>query len=286
MKKKIIVFVVDWKCTFFFVGLFVLLLSCSKSKTVPTEDKEPVKEGKAFTVMTYNIYGARSGGIPNLQVIADVINRVKPDLVALQEVDRFTTRNGKNVDIAKELGALTDMDYFFAKAEDMYGGDYGDAVLSKLPIKEKKAYNLSVTPELGGERRSVARILVEVDGKEIYFISTHLDHLSSEANRIRQAHELVDLVKGFGKPMITAGDFNAKPDSETISILRNYFTLGCKNNNCNQFTFSTNNPDRVIDYIMYAPLNAFSVANYSTYTWANKESDHFPVIATIQLSNE
>lgn len=262
----------------------VLLLSCSKSKTNPDESPDPPKESTAITVMTYNIYGARSGGIPDLQVIADVINRAKPDLVALQEVDRFTTRNGKDVDIAKELGKLTDMDYFFAKAEDMYSGDYGDAVLSRLPIKEKKAYTLSVTPELGGERRSVARITIEIDEEECYFVSTHLDHLSNEANRIRQANELIDLVKTFDKPVIVGGDFNAKPDSETLRILTKHFTLGCKNNNCNQFTFSTNNPDRVIDYIMYAPLNAFSVSSYGTYTWANKESDHFPVIATFQRS--
>ena len=119
--------------------------------------------------MTYNIFGARPGGIPDLKVIADVIKRADPDLLALQEVDKFTDRNKNNGDIAKELALLTGMDCFFAKAINVQNGEYGDAILSKLPIKERIAYNLEVDPTLGGERRSVARILIEKDNKAFYF---------------------------------------------------------------------------------------------------------------------
>ena len=44
--------------------------------------------------------------------IARVIQSVKPDLVALQEVDRNTTRTGK-VDQATELAQLTRMNHVF-----------------------------------------------------------------------------------------------------------------------------------------------------------------------------
>ncbi len=269
---------------FILLLLSTLCFSCSKSESPNNNDDTKPNTSTTVTVMTYNIYGARSGGIPDLQVIADVIKRADPDLVALQEVDKNTTRNAKHGDIAKKLGELTGMDYFFAKAENFYGGEYGDAVLSKLPIKEKKGYNLEIDPTLAGERRSVARILVEKDNKQFYFISTHFDHLSDERHRIKQATDFVALAKTFDKPVITGADFNALPESNPMNILRTHFTYGCPNGNCTQFTFSTNNPNRTIDYLIYAPLNAFTSQLYSVYTWANKESDHFPVLATFKLN--
>lgn len=271
---------------------FILFVSCSKNGASP--EPEPPKETPVtVTVMTYNIWGARSGGIPDLQKIADVIKRANPDLVALQEVDKNTTRNAIHGDIAKKLGELTGMDFFFAKAENFYGGEYGDAVLSKLPIQERKGYHLEVDPELGGERRSVARILVEKENKPFYFISTHFDHLSDERNRVKQATDFVALAKTFDKPTIVGSDFNALPNSNPMNILRTYFAYGCLNGNCNQFTFPTPNsdpanpnrsPNRTIDYIIYTPTNAFSTQLYSVYTWADKESDHYPVLATFKLN--
>ncbi|MFT3903779.1 MAG: endonuclease/exonuclease/phosphatase family protein [Niabella sp.] len=265
------------------IAVIIVLYSCGKGDSTKPDDK-PQDKPSTVTVMTYNIYGAREGGIPDLQVIADVIKRANPDLVALQEVDKNTTRNAKHGDIAKKLGELTAMDYFFAKAQNVYSGEYGDAVLSKLSIKEKKAYNLNVDPSLGGETRSVARVLVEKDNKQFYFIATHFDHLSDERNRIKQANDFVDLAKTFDKPVITGADFNATPSSNPMNILRSYFTYGCLNGNCSQFTFSTSKPDRTIDYLIYAPQNAFSTQLYGTYNWADKESDHFPVLATFKLN--
>ncbi|MCC9167915.1 endonuclease/exonuclease/phosphatase family protein [Pontibacter harenae] len=271
------------QCLFYYLFLSLLLFSCQRDES-DEESTEviPVKETLPLKVMTYNIWGARPGGIPNLQEIADVIKRVKPDLVALQEVDAYTSRNGVNVHVARELAGLCGMEYFFAKAINNYGGEYGDAVLSRFPIKDSKAYSLSVVPELGGEQRSVARITVEVGGEEFYFISTHFDHLSNEANRIRQAEEFASLIRSFDKPVIVGADFNALPESETVRILRTQLVLGCRNNNCSQPTFSTSNPNRVIDYIMYTALEKLTVSNYEVPQWAYRESDHYPVVAAFE----
>lgn len=266
--------------TLLILGIF---FSCGKQAT-QDPDKDPPQDDIIVKTMTYNIYGARSGGIPDLNAIAEVIKKADPDLVALQEVDKNSDRNKHNGDIAKVLGELTGMDYYFAKAIDIAGGEYGDAVLSKLPVKEKKGYNLEVDPALGGERRSVARILVEKDGKQFYFISTHFDHLSDERNRIKQANDFNSLCKTFSKPMIVGSDFNALPSSSTMNILRSYFSFGCLNGNCSQFTFPTSGATRTIDYLLYQPIEAFTTQMYSVFTWANKESDHFPVIATFKIN--
>lgn len=261
--------------------------SCGSSgkKEDPTPEPPPSETSVSFKVMSYNIWAVRAGGLTEhvLQDIAAVIKRADPDLVALQEVDSLTRRNP--IDVTKRLAELTGMHYFFAKAMDHQGGGYGEAILSKLPIKDAKRILLGTTAELPGEPRSMAQVTVEKDGKEIYFIGTHLDHLGDEANRLKQATDIVAYLKTLNKPIIFGGDLNALPNSQTMNILRNHLISGCLNNSC-AFTFPANNPNRTIDYLMYAPLNSFSVSAYQTYIWASTTSDHLPVLATFRLTSK
>jgi len=267
-----------------FTLLFLLTASCGKSKQEPTTPVDPVKGGPVIKVMTYNIHignpPSEVASARNLQAIANVINLQKPDLVALQEVDVNTTRSGKDVDQAKELATLTGMYYFYTKAIDYQGGQFGDAILSRLPIIESKRYELSVTPELGGELRSVAMIVVEKEGIRFNFASTHLDHLTSDANRDHQAKELVNHIKVLDKPLIIAGDLNAQPTSNTIKILQQQLTYACASN-C-PFTFPSVNANRTIDYIMLNKPEKFMVKDYRIIN-EGYASDHLPVLAAIEL---
>ena len=99
------------------VSLFVIIV-CSKAYGMGnpqaidnkiTTDSTPVK------IMTYNIRHAAPihQSIYDIHVdsIAAVIKKEKPDLVALQEIDVHTGRSGVNLDQAKELGKLTNMNY-------------------------------------------------------------------------------------------------------------------------------------------------------------------------------
>lgn len=273
------------------LGLFLSILfisffgSCQGSRDDDQISNESTKEN-TVKVLTYNIWGAQPGGIKDLQAIADVINKIKPDLVALQEVDRFTTRNATHGDMAKKLGELTGMDYFFAKAENFWGGEYGDAVLSRLPILEKKDFPLRVDPHvdpaLGGENRVIARIKVKKNRKDFYFLSTHFDHIGDQRNRLKNAMDLVKWAKSFDLPVIGGGDLNARPESETMRIIQEFFTLGCLDGNCTQSTVPGAN--LVIDYLFHAPKNAFTRKIYSVYTAADRESDHFPVLAVYEIN--
>lgn len=257
-----------------------LLLSCGSSEE--SSNELPVPEGVPVTVMTYNTYGARPAfGEPpsDLPMLAAVINKYQPDLVALQEIDVNTRRSGVNVNQADSLAKLTGMSCFFAKAIDKDGGIYGDAVLSRYPILESKAYNMGPDPQLGGENRSVALIKVKIENKELYFAGTHLDHLSSDANRIFQANLLKEIVEGIDGNLILGGDFNAVPTSEPISIIKEYMTMGCKKFSP---TFPSSDPAKTIDYLMYRPANNFFVQNYMVIDEPNA-SDHCPVISIIRI---
>ncbi|MGF6847624.1 endonuclease/exonuclease/phosphatase family metal-dependent hydrolase [Chitinophaga sp. W3I9] len=273
---------------FWLIGLASCLLSCGKRKTVNTSPEEPARPKIMVRVMTYNIYGARASSGPpaNLEALAKVINQEKPDLVALQEVDVYTRRTGVNVHQAAELAKLTGMDWYFTKAMDVTGGEYGDAVLSRLPILERKRYALPVAPDIGGEFRTMAMIRVKKDGREFYFASTHLDHLAQEDSRLLQAAELKKAVTELGKPLILGGDFNAIPASQTIGIMRSFMNLGCLQQ-C-PLTFPSDKPDRTIDYIMTTPVNRFSVTRYNNISGYDEVlkvyvSDHRAIVADISV---
>lgn len=270
----------------FLIGLLCIYFTACGSANLNKDETPDPKQPPVVTVkvMSYNIWSTRLGqGLTEemIQNLAEVIKRADPDVIALQEVDKHTQRNPMNV--AKRLSELTGMEYFFAKAMDYQGGEYGEAILSKLPIKDPKVYNLGTTPALPGEPRAIAQVLVEKEGKEFYFLGTHFDHLPNDANRIYQAEETVKIIQELDKPVILGGDLNAVPESETVSILREQLALGCQNNSCAP-TLPARNPTRTVDYLMYAPTDAISVNSYQVYTWASTASDHLPVLATFRLN--
>src|SRR6185436_4143043 len=92
--------------------------------------QEPVE----IRIMSYNIrHGEGMDGRVDLARIADVIRRASPDVVALQEVDRGVQRTG-GVDEPAMLGELAGMQSIFEKNIPYQGGEYGNAVLTRLPI--------------------------------------------------------------------------------------------------------------------------------------------------------
>src|SRR5690606_28018267 len=103
----------------------------------------------------YNIHHANPPSKPaliDIDAIARAIKDQDPDLVALQEVDVNTQRSGK-FNQAEEIARRLGMSFFFAKAIDHGGGDYGVAILSKFPMSETAIHSLPTEPNTKGEPR-------------------------------------------------------------------------------------------------------------------------------------
>lgn len=91
-------------------------------------------EPSRLRVLCYNIhYGQGTDGRYDLERLAAVINKAKPDLVALQEVDVGVKRSGR-VHQAQQLAELTGMAVRFGPTQHYEGGLFGNAVLTRLPI--------------------------------------------------------------------------------------------------------------------------------------------------------
>lgn len=241
------------------------------------------QQAVSLKVMAYNVHHcnppARTDGFIDVPAIARVINDAKPDLVALQEIDVNTERSGKGENQARELGRLTGMHFFFAKAIDYQGGEYGVAVLSKFPILDSTAYPLPLPKGTSGEPRVVAAIKVEVTkGLPVWFASTHLD--LKEETRLFQSDLIIKRFTSLKEPFILGGDFNAVPTSRVIALLDGAFTRSCLDN-CLP-TSPNINPRRTIDYIMFTQHRRVRALNTEVIdeTYA---SDHLPVTAELSI---
>ena len=240
------------------------------------------RTSESVKVLSYNIHHCNppsKADYIDLPAIARVIRDSGADLVALQEVDVNTERSGKGVHQARELANLSGMHFYFVKNIDHQGGDYGVAILSRFPVVDSAAHKLPMKDGAGGEPRGVAEVRVRLKNeKEIIFASTHLD-LKPE-NRKLQAEELNRLFKDRTLPVILAGDFNAVPGSEPISILDKNFQRTC-NDGCG-FTIPVINPDRTIDFIMYGIADPVKVLSHKVIN-ESYASDHLPVFAELEI---
>ncbi len=180
------------------------------------KDNNTTNLASDLRVLCYNIHHANPPSRPNfidLEAIAKVIREQGPDVVALQEVDVHTIRSGKTSNQAAELAKLSGMPYyFFAKAIDYEGGEYGVAILSKFPMEDMKNRPLPTADGSGGEHRTLATAVVTLpQGKKIVFACTHLDAQKGDTNRLLQINKITEILQQEKLPVVIAGDFNANP---------------------------------------------------------------------------
>ncbi len=272
---------------FKWIFLFIILsiASCAK-KTVQNNTTLPptVNFNGDLRVLCYNIHHANPPSrtdVIDINAIANVIKQAQPHLVALQEVDVYTTRSGTSLHQAEELGRLTGMTVYFAKAINYAGGEYGVAILSKFPISGMSNHPLPTADGTGGERRTLATAVVTLDNnKKIVFASTHLDAQSNDTNRFLQINKILEILKKEQYPVILAGDLNAVPGTRIINTLDSYFIRTCISN-CG-FTVPVVNAFRTIDFIAYAPADKFNLIEHRVID-EKYASDHLPVFAVLRV---
>ncbi|MBD0776449.1 endonuclease/exonuclease/phosphatase family protein [Maribacter sp. ANRC-HE7] len=229
-------------------------------------------------VISFNIlHGATTKNDFNLDTIAGVINKYKPDLVAMQEVD-FKTNRAKKFDLPTEIGIRTNMVSLFARAMYFDGGEYGEAVLSKLSFIASE--NIPLPHQSSSEPRAALLTRVKTkNGNVIQFVGTHLDHLGDNTDRLMQAKAINEVLGASEYPTLLVGDLNDGPDSETLKILRKTFYKP-QIPEARQKTWPANQPKVCLDHILYNMPERWKVIDYEIVC-ENYASDHCIVIATL-----
>ena len=259
-----------------YICLFVLIISCQyyqdTSCTVYAQEK-PVR----LKVLCYNL---RFGELASLEELAAFIKEQNPDVVALQEVDCRTYRERapkqNGLDFVTELGYHTGMLTAYGKAIPYKGGYYGVGILSKYPFASvERIYLPKIIPE--SEQRALLVVDVEYEENQYFtFACTHLDFSNAEQNQVQVA-KLNEILQAKTHPVILAGDFNARPDSKSISEGMNDWKRVCKL----EPTSPAKNPRSKIDYVFCYPQDKWESVEATVYQV--QLSDHLPISAVVEL---
>jgi endonuclease/exonuclease/phosphatase family metal-dependent hydrolase len=231
-------------------------------------------------VLSFNIHhGEGTDGKLDLERIAKVIQTSKADLVALQEVDRNTTRTG-SVDQAALLAKLTNMHHAFGANIKLQGGEYGNAVLSRFPITKTKNHPLPLRDN--GEQRGVLEVEIHYspDDPILTMLATHFDHRTDDRERVESAQFLNKLLaQSEPLPAILAGDLNDGPTSRTLVTLESEWK---RTHDESLPTIPVDLPTRQIDFVLVRPVARWTMIETRVLD-EPIASDHRPILATLQL---
>lgn len=229
------------------------------------------KENNSIRIMSYNVHnGIGMDKQTDYQRIAEVINRVAPDLVAVQELDSAAQRSN-GVYVLKEIAGHALMHYTYGAAIDFQGGKYGIGILSK-----EKPLNCRTIPLPGREE---ARVLLITEFENYVFCCTHFS--LTEEDRNASVAIILDAIKDIKKPLFLAGDMNSEPESTTQISLQEFLTTL---NSPKSPTFPVVNPKECIDYIYgYNNGNTYPVLQRQVLTDEQVASDHLPLFVDVRL---
>ncbi len=254
-----------------FAGLMILNEGC-KSRSSPPETQ-------TFRVMTYNLHhGEGLDKRIDLLRIAEVIKREGADIVALQEVDKGVERTARR-DLPGELAELTGMSCVFSNNYAFQGGEYGNAVLTRFPVIRFANTHYKMARE--GEQRGLLQVVLQVHGREIAFLNTHVDYRPDDSERLMNAAEIKVVAGQYGsRPIILCGDFNDVPGSRLYAKLDEIFDDAWQSIGKGAgLTFSADQPRKRIDYIWIS--KGLQIVPRRIWVAESEGSDHLPLVAEL-----
>ena len=222
-------------------------------------------------VASYNIHrGFGRDGRYDPDRILRVLQEMDVDVVALQEVD-FPERDPNQ--ILTCLAAKLDMTAVGGPVRSSEAGKYGNAILTRFPIRKIRRWDLSIG---GHEPRGALAVDMLCQESLMHVVTTHLGLWPRE--RPLQATRLLELLQGNREELtLLLGDWNEwHVWGKSLRILRRMFgSPACPR------TFPAIWPVLALDRIWVSPPQAL----HSIHAHQSKESltasDHLPVKAEI-----
>ena len=172
------------------------------------------RAGRPLTVVSWNI----ERGV-QFQKIVTTLRALAPDVILLQEVDRYCRRSG-NRDVARDLAQLLDMNWVSAgeyqeigEARGTPAAVTGQAILSREPITDAAtivfAEQASIRWRLNPmQPRRGGRIAFQAVTAGVQFYNLHLESGGGDELRTRQLEEVIAAAKKQSAHTVIAGDFN------------------------------------------------------------------------------
>ena len=254
---------------------------------------EPARTGERtspgrLTVATWNIeQGSR------YDAILSRLRSEEPDIILLQEVDRFCRRSG-NRDVARDLARALDMNWVsageFQEIGESHGGVAavtGQAILSRYPIEDASTLVFSrqsalrwrmnpVQPRRGGRIALHARTA----GVDVYDV--HLESSGPDAVRHAQIKDVLGHdAWSPGTAAAIGGDFNNTRSAVAplVAAVGAHGFVDSMGGSNRQTSVRHQHP---IDWLFVRGMPASN----GRVVRVEGVSDHFPLIATLDLSRK
>jgi endonuclease/exonuclease/phosphatase family metal-dependent hydrolase len=256
---------------------------------VPPAPGTPVR----LRILQWNLHhGVGSDGIYNIDRIATAMAAMTPDIVMLNEVEKFTGWGNENQPeryralLAAKTGRVW-YSHFTQEYGNWTGNGKGSQILSTVPLD-------TTDQTLIVYGRVIGAATVTVNGRILTLMETHLDP-DSQPYRLAQAKEVITWALARPENRIISGDFNAWPDQSSIAEMRKTYTDSWEAAAAmgKAFTFAGNNPigatkNGRIDYIFYSKgssnLTLIQSQVVDTRNAAGvMPSDHRPVVTTLEV---
>lgn len=233
--------------------------------------------GDTLRIVAYNIkHGRGMDDRVDLQRIARVLGALDADVITLQEVDDGTERTGR-VDQVAVLAEALGYRGFHGPHRPYQGGHYGNAVLTRLPVRQIRTRPI---PPASGSALAVFEVEVELpSGATASVVSVHL--AGSLDERMAQADAVTALFAGVDRPVVLAGDFNGRPDGPVVTRLREDWWVATKSGG--PYTYPSDEPDREIDFVMFRTPDEIEVLEHRVVAEA-VAADHRPLLAVLRLA--
>ena len=232
----------------------------------------------------------------DLQASIAVIREHKPDIVGLQEIDRFWARSGYR-DEPAVLSAALEMPHTCYGANLLHTPDnhsdrshqYGTLVLSRYPILT--CGNTLLPRADTSEQRGLTLAVIDVRGVTLRFYNTHLH--TTEADRLLQTAAIAQAIDlAADEPKVMVGDFNARPTATEMQPLFARFTdawakagsgTGDNPDGLTSPAQLEGHPRNRIDYVLVSTSIEVKAAGVFIDARTRLAADHYPVVVDIAL---
>lgn len=239
-------------------------------------------------LLTYNVHGCvGTDGRHSPRRIARAIAECDPDIVALQELDAGRQRSGRR-DQGREIAELLGMIYEFHPSFCFDEEQYGNAVLSRFPLRRVRAGALPQRKPQLAEPRGALWVEIEVDGQMLQVMTTHLG--LNGAERLRQVEALIGPEwlgsPNFREPVILCGDLNAGPKSKVYRRLAACLRDATGGKGRHKATFPSRWPVVRIDHVFASDGVRLISTEVVRTTTAGTASDHLPLVVEFRLPKD
>jgi endonuclease/exonuclease/phosphatase family metal-dependent hydrolase len=203
-------------------GVGIVLLVGTSTGT-STDSSSGTSAGRGIRLLQFNMCGhvCRDSSSDKAAGVVDFLAAFHPAAASLNEVCRsqLTLVAADTADRGWAMYAR----FIVTQPNECNGGDdYGNAVLTRSPIRDVDTLTYAAQDPGNPERRGLLCVTAALDGRPSHICTTHIvDATDNPDGTVRRAQIVLAArrVGSYRGPVVLMGDFNARPTSAALDPL-------------------------------------------------------------------